>query len=136
MGRPGSEGALRWSRVTVSAAAALAVALGPVTAAGAQPAGTAQVRVAHLSPTTGGADVWVSPADGSQSQFAHDVTYGGITPYATVPAGTYFVSMFPTGSKRGHPLLQGHLTVVAGGVYTVAVTGNPRHLVDKVVNDE
>jgi LysM repeat protein len=97
---------------------------------------TAMVRVAHLSPATGSADVWVSSADHQLVEFAHDVPYGQVTPYSTVPAGTYAVSMFPTGLKTGRPLLQGQFTVAAGGVYTVAVTGTPGHLVDRVINDE
>jgi LysM repeat protein len=78
----------------------------------------------------------VSSANGKQVEFAHDVTYGAVTPYATVPAGTYAVSMYPTGIKKGRPLLQGTFTVVQGGVYTVAVTGTPSHLVDRVINDQ
>ena len=94
------------------------------------------VRVAHLSPTTSGADVWVTSADGTRGEFAHDVTYGHLTPYTAVSAGAYSVSMYPTGTEAGTPLLQGHITLVAGGVYTVAVTGTPTHLVDRVINDE
>ena len=69
--------------------------------------------MAHLSPETGGADVWVTPAGGTASEFAHDVTYGETTKYATVPAGTYAVSMHPTGVTTGKPLLAGNLTLAA-----------------------
>jgi hypothetical protein len=94
------------------------------------------VRVAHLSPETGGADVWVAAAGRAKTEFAHNVTYGGFTPYANVPPGTYGVSMYPSGNKSGRPLLQGNITLVPGGVYTVAVTGAPSHLRDRVINDE
>lgn len=102
--------------------------------AAADPA-TAEVRVAHFSPETGGADVWVSPIGGTKSEFAHDVTYGGITKYTAVPAGTYVVSMYPTGVTTGKPLLAGDLTLAPGGDYTVIVTGPTNHLVDKVIDD-
>lgn len=92
--------------------------------------------MAHLSPETGGADVWVTPVGGTASEFAHDVTYGETTKYATVPAGTYAVSMHPTGVTTGKPLLAGNLTLAPGGVYTVVVTGPTDHLVDKVIDDE
>ena len=71
-----------------------------------------------------------------QTEFAHDVTYGETTKYATVPAGTYAVSMHPTGVTTGKPLLAGNLTLAPGGVYTVVVTGPTDHLVDKVIDDE
>jgi Domain of unknown function (DUF4397)/LysM domain len=109
--------------------------IGQVSVASAASA-TAEVRVAHLSPETGGADVWVTPVGGSQTEFAHDVTYGETTSYTSVPAGTYAVSMQPTGVTTGHPLLAGNLTLAAGGVYTVVVTGPTSHLVDKVIDDE
>ncbi len=109
--------------------------LGSAPPASAAPA-TAEVRVVHLSPETGGADVWVTPAGGTQAEFAHDVTYGEATKYTSVPAGTYAVSMHPTGVTTGKPLLAGNLTVAAGGVYTVVVTGPTSHLVDKVLDDE
>jgi hypothetical protein len=109
--------------------------LGSAVPASAAPA-TAEVRVAHLSPETGGADVWVTPVGGTPAEFAHDVTYGEITRYATVPAGTYAVTMHPTGVTTGKPLLAGNLTLAAGGVYTVVVTGPTDHLVDKVIDDE
>ena len=80
--------------------------------------------------------MWVTPAGGTRTEFAHDVTYGGITKYATVPAGTYAVSMHPTGVTTGKPLLEGNLTLAPGGVYTVVVTGPTSHLVDKVIDDE
>ena len=91
--------------------------------------------MAHLSPETGGADVWVTPVGGTQSEFAHDVTYGEITKYTTVPAGTYAVTMHPTGVTTGKPLLAGNLTLAPSGIYTVIVTGPTNHLVDKVLDD-
>jgi hypothetical protein len=92
--------------------------------------------VAHLSPETGGADVWVTPVGGTPTEFAHDVTYGEITKYATVPAGTYAVTMHPTGVTTGKPLLEGNLTLAPGGIYTVVVTGPTSHLADKVTDDD
>jgi hypothetical protein len=112
-----------------------ALCMGPVPLASAASA-TANVRVAHLSPETGGADVWVTPVGGTQTEFAHDVTYGEITKYATVPAGTYAVTMHPTGVTTGKPLLEGNLTLAPGGIYTVVVTGPTNHLVDKVIDDD
>ena len=109
--------------------------IGPASIASAS-SGTAEVRVAHLSPETGGADVWVTPVGGTQTEFAHDVTYGETTKYTSVPAGTYAVSMHPTGVTTGKPLLAGNLTLAPGGVYTVVVTGPTDHLVDKVIDDE
>ncbi len=109
--------------------------LGSAVPASAAPA-TAEVRVAHLSPETGGADVWVTPVGGTPAEFAHDVTYGEITRYATVPAGTYAVTKHPTGVTTGKPLLEGNLTLAPGGVYTVVVTGPTNHLVDKVTDDD
>lgn len=109
--------------------------MGPASLASAASA-TAEVRVAHLSPETGGADVWVTPVGGTQTEFTHDVTYGEITKYTTVPAGTYAVSMHPTGVTTGKPLLAGNLTLAPGGIYTVVVTGPTNHLVDKVIDDD
>ncbi len=114
---------------------AIVVCMGWATRASATPT-TAEVRVAHLSPETGGADVWVTPVGGTQTEFAHDVTYGETTKYTTVPAGTYAVSMHPTGVTTGQPLLAGNLTLAPGGVYTVVVTGPTSHLTDKVIDDD
>jgi len=80
--------------------------------------------------------VWVTPVGGTQTEFAHDVTYGETTNYTSVPATTYAVSMSPTGVTTGKPLLAGNLTLAPGGVYTVVVTGPTSHLADKVINDQ
>lgn len=122
---------LRWF-LPLLLAAGWCIGLAPAASAATA---TAEVRVAHLSPETGGADVWVTPVGGTQTEFAHDVTYGGVTKYTTVPAGTYAVSMHPTGVTTGKPLLEGDLTLAPGGVYTVIVTGPTSHLVDKVIDD-
>jgi hypothetical protein len=78
--------------------------------------GTAQVRVAHMSPNAPNVDVAV---DGSTA--LEDVPFGTVGDYLDVPAGTRTVGISATDS--GTTVFEGDVTVEDGSGYTVAAIG-------------
>ncbi|WP_276273672.1 DUF4397 domain-containing protein [Haloarcula litorea] len=81
------------------------------------PAGTARVRVAHLSPNAPSVDVLV---DGSA--VLEDVPFGATSDYLEVPAGERSVEITPTGDRET-TVFSGAVPVEADTDYTVAATG-------------
>ncbi len=80
----------------------------------------ARVRVAHLSPDTGGVDIFVD--DQLVASLSH-ITFETVTDYVTLPPGTYNVKVVPTGNGPDHAVLEADLTLEADTDYTVAAVG-------------
>jgi hypothetical protein len=81
------------------------------------PAGTARVRVAHLSPDAPNVDVLV---DGNA--VLEDVPFGTTSDYLEVPSGERTVEITPAGD-RDAAVFSGGVTVEADTAYTVAAAG-------------
>jgi hypothetical protein len=105
-----------WFVVTLSAAALLAAP------AFAQGGGEAEVRVAHLSPDAPNVDVYV---DGQLLSGARNVSYGTVSSYVPLRAGTHNVKMYRAGSSS-RPLLDAALDLRDGVAYSVAAVGLAR----------
>ncbi|GAA2555302.1 DUF4397 domain-containing protein [Pseudonocardia hydrocarbonoxydans] len=105
--------------------------------AGAAPGGAAYLRLAHLSPDTPAADVYVaSVGDPAQSFVLPGVGYGAVSPYRPVPPGAYVVSMRAAGAAESSPpVVSTTVDAAAGNAYTVAGTGLSAELGLSVLDD-
>ncbi|MGQ7297961.1 DUF4397 domain-containing protein [Quadrisphaera sp. KR29] len=114
-----------------------ALVLGPASAAvsadrapgGPTTPGDAYVRVAHLVPGFGGVTMTatLTAFDGSTRQLtlAPEASYGAITGYEPLPAGSYAVAVRPVGaSPSTTPVLTQTLTAQPGDAYTIAGLGD------------
>jgi hypothetical protein len=119
--------------VAVAAAALLAVP----GLAFAQP-GEAYLRLAHLSPDTPKVDVYVaSVADPARSFVVPGVGYGAVSPYRSLPAGPYVVSMRGAGAPADSPaVISTSIDARPGSAYTVAGTGLSAQLGLSVLDDK
>lgn len=91
-------------------------------AASSQAFADARVRVAHLAPfadTLEGTSVTVA-ANGTP--LLEDFRFGDFTPYLELPAGSYQITVTPTGATA--PAISGTATVADGVDYTLAAVGN------------
>jgi hypothetical protein len=109
----------------------LALTLGPVSAASAAGSGgdDAYIRVAHLVPGFGGVTMTATLTgfDGSTRELtlAPEATYGAITGYEALPAGSYAVAVRPLGAAASTaPVLTQTLQAQAGDAYTIAGLGD------------
>jgi hypothetical protein len=105
----------------VPAAATAAAATTTATAS----SGTGWIRLAHLAPDTPPMDVYLySFGDSAARIVLHQVSYGTVSAYQTVPAGDYSVAMRPAGdSASSPPVLSASTWVAAGRAYTAAALG-------------
>lgn len=128
--------AARATALLAAAAAALAAALLVPAAAAAAPAAS-YLRLAHLSPDTPTVDVYVtSVSDPAASFTVPGVGYGAVSPYRTVEAGTYTVSMRPAGaSASSPPVISTTVQATAGTAHTVAGVGMSSTLGLAVLDD-
>lgn len=96
------------------------------------------VRLAHLSPDTPSVDVALTAFDDSTSMLAlADVSYGDLSDYKRVPAGTYVATMTPAGGDSDStPAITQAVTVEQGRAYTVAAVGLNKDLTGTVINDD
>jgi hypothetical protein len=117
-----------------------AVTAGSATPAMAAPASEdGFVRLAHLSPDTPNVDVYLDALSSTTmpEQIFHGVGYGTMSDYLTLPAGTYAVSMRPSGAKpTTPPVLTTNVTVVPGHAYTVAGVGKYADLGLRIIPDD
>jgi hypothetical protein len=111
---------LRSKAITFGAAATIAAIIALPGAAMAQDE-SAKVRVLHGSGDAPAVDIY---ADGSL--IGEDLAYGNITPYLTVPGGTYQIQVVPAGAtlEEGPVVIDAPLTFDAGTLTTVAATGS------------
>lgn len=124
--------------VVAALVAALAVVAAP--AASAAPAAQSRgwVRVAHLSPDTKAVDVRLAALGGGEVLYTLErVGYGAVSDYMAVPAGTYVVSMVPTGAAASSPpVISGSVTVAEDAPVTVAAYGRNSDLRTAVFSDD
>jgi len=105
--------------------AVLAIAAAPLALAAcsdedsptAPAAGTAQVRVAHLSPDAPPVDVYVNGA-----RAVTGASFKDVTNYLSVPAGSVNFRVTPAGATSP-AVIDATVTLNNGGSYTVAATG-------------
>lgn len=80
--------------------------------------GKAYVRVVHASPAAGPVDVYV---DGSK--LLNDFTFGSVTNYVAVPAGSHRIQVAPDGKGRGASVIDVTVWLYNGTYYTAAALG-------------
>ncbi|MDQ2845840.1 MAG: DUF4397 domain-containing protein [Actinomycetota bacterium] len=102
------------------------------------PTGTAEIRSAHLSPDTPGVDIYLTAfAGGTTTLWVPGETYGGVSKYVPVKAGTYTVSMRPHGAPVSQqPMLTWTLQAAAGRAYTAAAVGTGTARKGAVLDDD
>ena len=102
-------------------------ALGLPAAAAAPAAGsdTGLVRMMHLSPDTPSVDAYIDSVSAPGTGVVLPaVSYGYVSPYQTVPAGTYTVSARSAGADPSSPpVLATTVTVTGGTASTIAGVG-------------
>ena len=103
--------------VLATAAAPLALVACSSESPASPSAGTAQVRVAHLSPDAPAVDVYV---DGTRA--VSGAAFRDVTGYLTVPAGSASIRVTPAGATSP-AVIDATVTLGAGRSYTVAATG-------------
>ena len=108
----------------------------PATAA--PPEGTGLVRMMHLSPDTPAVDAYIdSVSDPPAKVVLPAVTYGDVSSYQSVPAGTYTVSARAAGADPASPPVLGiTVTVTPGTATTVAGVGYFADLGFAVLQDD
>jgi hypothetical protein len=130
------------SRLTRGPLLALLVAglcaLGLPAATAAPSSGTGLLRVMHLSPDTPSVDVYLdSVADPDVGVVLPALGYGDVSPYQSVPAGTYTVSARAAGGDpAGPPVLATTVTVAGGAASTIAGLGSFADLRFAVLPDD
>lgn len=99
---------------------------------------TGFIRLAHLSPNAPAVDVYLYSIGNSNAMLVlHHVTYGTVSPYQAVAAGSYTVAMRAAGKPSSSPpVLSTAVRVVAGHAYTVAGLGPAAGLRLQVLDDQ
>jgi hypothetical protein len=92
----------------------------------------ARLRVLHASPDAPAVDIWIndSAVDGLTN-----VPFGTISDYMNVPADTYNVKVFATGTTTD-PVIDADVTLDSGMSYTVAAIGALADITAEVLVDE
>jgi hypothetical protein len=99
----------------VAAGALALTAAAPVGAAG----GNAMIRVLHGSPDAPAVDVF---ANGTKVDALSNLSFGSITDYVAVPAGTYSIKVCATADNSVCPIGPVDLTFAATKKYTIAAS--------------
>jgi len=96
------------------------------------------LRLAHLSPDTPSVDVYVDSVSTPDTGIVlAGVSYGAVSGYQSVPAGTYTVSMRAAGAAAtSAPVLSTTVTVDSGTAWTVAGVGTFADLGLAVISDD
>lgn len=76
------------------------------------------VRVVHASPAAGSVDVYV---DGSK--LLDDFTFGSVTGYVSVAAGSHRIQVAPDGKGAGASVIDVTVSLTGGTYYTAAALG-------------
>jgi len=99
--------------------------------------GNGWIRLTHLSPNTPAVDVYLySFGDSSAMIVLKHVSYGTVSPYERVAAGTYSVAMRGAGAAAASPaVLSASVQIEPGHAYTVAGLGPESGLRLAVLDD-
>jgi hypothetical protein len=111
----------------------------PVAAAAPDPStGAGLLRMMHLSPDTPAVDAYIdSVSDPGAGVVLSAVSYGDVSPYQRVPAGTYTVSARAAGADPASPpVLATTVTVAPGAATTIAGVGPFADLGFAVLTDD
>lgn len=129
------------TRLLATCALALGLLAAAAPAAMASPATRVSdvgwIRLAHLSPNAPAVDVYLySEGDTSAMIVLHHVSYGTVSPYQTVSAGSYTVAMRGAGAASSSPpVLSTTVHILAGHAYSVAGMGPAAGLRLQVLDD-
>jgi hypothetical protein len=120
-------------------AAFLALTVSTLIASPAAAAGVGYVRLAHFVPDGGPCDMYVylNSLSGDLKITLPGTTYGTLSPYQSLPAGTYAIAMRKPGSAPSSPpALSGQLNVAEGRGYTVTRVGTQSNVIIKTFDDD
>ena len=92
----------------------------------------ARIRVLHTSPDAPAVDIWI---DGQVVDGLTDVPFGTISDYMAVPAGSYNVKVFATGTDTS-PVIDANVAVEANMAYTIAATGALADITPTILVDD
>ena len=121
------------------ATALLTLTVSTLVATPAAAAGVGYVRLAHFVPDGGPCDMYVylNSLSGDTKIRLPGTTYGTLSPYQSLPAGTYAVAMRKPGSAPSSPpALSAQLEVAEGRGYTVTRVGTQSNVVIKTIDDD
>ena len=106
-------------------------------ASAAAPAGSGWLRLAHLSPNTPPVDVYLYSFHNPNAMIVlHNVAYGTVSGYETVPSGEYTVAMRGAGAAPSSPpVISTTVNVHRAAAYTVAGMGPANGLQLQVFKD-
>jgi Domain of unknown function (DUF4397) len=125
--------------LAVVAAAVAAFGVTALTPTPAAAAGGGYVRLGHLVPDKIACDMYIQlhSVTGDVVKYLPNITYGGLSEYVMVPAGTYAVAMRKPGAPAtDKPALSTTLTVADGRSYTVARMGSPDNAQARILEDD
>ncbi len=110
----------------------------PAPASAQAQAATGWIRLAHLAPDVAAVDVYLNGFAGNLPPLVvRNVGYGGVSPYQSVPIGTYTATAVRAGAgPDAPPILTTAARIEAGHAYTVAGLGAEDNLVGRVLNDD
>ena len=95
------------------------------------------IRLAHFSPDTKSVDVTLTSLSSSKTWLKlDDVSYGEVSAYQRVPAGTYVAAMKPADDSSATAMINQSVTVKDNYAYTVAAVGEKADLKGKVISDD
>lgn len=99
---------------------------------------TGWLRLGHLSPDTKSVDVRVAALSGGSTLFELDgVSYGDVSAYQSLPAGSYTVSMVPAGASGSSvPVISETVTIAPDTATTVAAYGRTADLQVRAFEDD
>ncbi|WP_228942662.1 DUF4397 domain-containing protein [Nocardioides sp. Leaf374] len=101
------------------------------------PATTGWLRLGHLSPGTGDADVRVLPLDDGSRLNLTDVPYGEVSDFQRLPAGRYRIAFREAGQPlSAKPMVARLVEVDPGSAATVVATGRGESLRTEVIDDD
>jgi hypothetical protein len=94
------------------------------------------VRLTHLSPDTALVDVELSPFSSAETIKFSDLSYGEISDYNSLPAGSYTLSVRPDDEPQAPPMVTTRVEVKDGAALTLALTGTADSIQARALTDD
>lgn len=94
------------------------------------------VRLAHLSPDTAVVDVELSPFSSAETITFSDLSYGEVSDYNSLPAGSYTLSVRPDDEPQAPPMVTTRVEVKDGAALTLALTGTADSIQARAFTDD